>query len=170
MCFASVKEGMAVIFRSCPPPGWNLSRGAVPEADREARSLSERAQEAWGAAGSARTEAALSASLHLPFAVHDSAPCPLNTCSDFRKKHSMLRSPLSHWHGPEDCFLSGQVRLAGTFRSPVQYQEPRRVTAAGKFGVLSRCPWRRKRRRPPVLLLGKLHGWRSLQGYSPWSR
>ena len=31
-------------------------------------------------------------------------------------------------------------------------------------------PWRRKRQPTPVFLLGKSHGWRSLEGYSPWGR
>ena len=122
------------------------------------------------------------------------------------------------------------MRLAGTFGSPVQYKEPRRIISsvqllsrvrlcdpmncstpglpvhhqiplftqtyahrvgdaiqpshplssppppapnplvAGKFGVLSRCPWRRKGQPTPVLLLGKFPGWRSLVSYSPWGR
>ena len=31
-------------------------------------------------------------------------------------------------------------------------------------------PWRRKWQPTPILLPGKSHGWRSLVGYSPWSR
>ena len=30
--------------------------------------------------------------------------------------------------------------------------------------------WRRKWQPTPVLLPGKFHGWRSLEGYSPWGR
>ena len=33
-----------------------------------------------------------------------------------------------------------------------------------------KIPWRRKWQPTPVLLLGKLHGWRSLVGYSQWGR
>ena len=33
---------------------------------------------------------------------------------------------------------------------------------------LGRIPWGRKWQPAPVLLPGKLHGWRSLVGYSPW--
>ena len=29
-------------------------------------------------------------------------------------------------------------------------------------------PWRRERLSTPVLLPGESHGWRSLEGYSPW--
>ena len=35
---------------------------------------------------------------------------------------------------------------------------------------LGRFPWRRKWQPTPVLLPRKLHGWRSLVGYSPWGR
>ena len=35
---------------------------------------------------------------------------------------------------------------------------------------LGRVPWRRKWQPIPVLLLGKSHRWRSLVGYSSWSR
>ena len=31
-------------------------------------------------------------------------------------------------------------------------------------------PWRRKWQPTPVFLPGKYHGWRSLEGYSPWGR
>ena len=33
-----------------------------------------------------------------------------------------------------------------------------------------KIPWRRKWQPAPVLLPGKSHGWKSLVGYSPWSR
>ena len=33
-----------------------------------------------------------------------------------------------------------------------------------------KLPWRRKWQPPPIFLPGKSHGWRSLVGYSPWSR
>ena len=33
-----------------------------------------------------------------------------------------------------------------------------------------KIPWRRKWQPTPVLLPGKFHGWRSLEGYSPWGR
>ena len=35
---------------------------------------------------------------------------------------------------------------------------------------VGKIPWRRKWQPTPVLLPGKSHGWRSLVGYSPWSR
>ena len=44
---------------------------------------------------------------------------------------------------------------------------------AGDLGSIpgtGRPPWRRKWQPTPVLLPGKFHGWRSLVGYSPWSR
>ena len=151
----------------------------------QAYSLSETPQRTWRAAGRHLHWGSSVASGHLPFAVHDSAPDLFENLLWFPEEaYYAAVSPLSHWHGPENCFLSGQVRLAGTFRSPVQYKEPRRIMllllllsrfsrvrlcAAGKFGVLSRCPWRRKWQLPPVLLLRKFHGWRILVGYSPWS-
>ena len=44
---------------------------------------------------------------------------------------------------------------------------------AGDLGSIpgwGRFPWRRKWQPTPVFLPGKPHGWRSLVGYSPWSR
>ena len=35
---------------------------------------------------------------------------------------------------------------------------------------VGKIPWRRKWQPTPVLLPGKSHGWRSLEGYSPWGR
>ena len=35
---------------------------------------------------------------------------------------------------------------------------------------VGKIPWRRKRQPTPVFLPGKVHGQRSLAGYSPWSR
>ena len=35
---------------------------------------------------------------------------------------------------------------------------------------LGKIPWKRKRQPTPVILPGKLHGQRSLVGYSPWGR
>ena len=57
------------------------------------------------------------------------------------------------------------------------------VFLAGSDGIASACnagnpggfdpwvrkiPWRRKWQLTPVLLPRKVHGWRSLVGYSPW--
>ena len=42
---------------------------------------------------------------------------------------------------------------------------------AGDLGLhpwVRKIPWRRKWQSTPALLPGKLHGWRSLIGYSPW--
>ena len=76
-------------------------------------------------------EAALSASRHLPFAVHDLAPNLFDNLLWFQEEAFYgAVSLLSHWHGPENCFLSGRVRLAGTFGSPVQYKEPRRIISS----------------------------------------
>ena len=38
------------------------------------------------------------------------------------------------------------------------------------FNMLSRLVWRRQWHPTPVLLPGKSHGWRSLEGCSPWGR
>ena len=38
------------------------------------------------------------------------------------------------------------------------------------FGVTSKSSWRRQWHPTPVLLPGKSHGWRSLEGCSPWGR
>ena len=42
--------------------------------------------------------------------------------------------------------------------------DPGSIPGSGKV------PWRRKWQPTPVLLPGKLHGQRSLVGYSPWGR
>ena len=34
--------------------------------------------------------------------------------------------------------------------------------------LVRKIPWRRKWQPTPVFLLGKYHGQRSLEGYSPW--
>ena len=38
------------------------------------------------------------------------------------------------------------------------------------FSLGWKIPWRRKWQPIPVFLPGKSHGWRSLEGYSPWGR
>ena len=38
------------------------------------------------------------------------------------------------------------------------------------LGFTSLGSWRRQWQPTPVLLPGKSHGWRSLEGYSPWGR
>jgi len=37
-------------------------------------------------------------------------------------------------------------------------------------GWVRKIPWRRKWQPTLVLLPGKIHGWKSLVGYSPWGR
>ena len=50
------------------------------------------------------------------------------------------------------------------------------VSAPNAFGRpgfnpwVRKIPWRRKWQRTPVFSPGESHGWRSLVGYSPWSR
>ena len=40
----------------------------------------------------------------------------------------------------------------------------------GSVSVSGKIPWRRKWQHTPVFLPGKLHGQRSLAGYSPWAQ
>ena len=51
-------------------------------------------------------------------------------------------------------------------------QEPacqcRRVKRLGFSPWIRKIPWSRKWQPIPVLLPGKFHGWRTLEGYSPW--
>ena len=44
------------------------------------------------------------------------------------------------------------------------------LTIFSALGTFSSLAWRRQWQSTPVLLPGKSHGWRSLVGYSPWSR
>ena len=50
------------------------------------------------------------------------------------------------------------------------YQASLDVILAAIIYFLGKIPWRRKWQATPALLPGKLHGWRSLIGYSPWGR
>ena len=46
----------------------------------------------------------------------------------------------------------------------------RRCKRLGFDPWVEKIPWRRKWQPTPVFLLGKFHGQRSLEGYSPWGR
>ena len=64
-------------------------------------------------------------------------------------------------HNPH--FTPSQEVLSSALRC-LQFGRPRFDPWVGKIS------WRRKQQPTPVLLPGESHGWRSLVGYSPWSR
>ena len=76
---------------------------------------------------------------------------------------SLLFLPLQSWYSITVCKRkTGLPWWLRQYRVCLQCERP------GFSPWVMKIPWRRKWQPTPMLLPGKSHGWRSLEGYSPW--
>ena len=95
---------------------------------------------------------------------------------DLLSVQGTLKSLLQHHSSKASILLRSAffiVQLSHPYMTTGQTIALTRRTFVGKvmsllFNMLSRLVWRRQWHPTPVLLTGKSHGWRSLEGCSPW--
>lgn len=129
MCLLSFRKRIIIGFSPCLP-----HRQKTLRSSSRRRSPTANLKPFWNTLGRPWAPLAdtfvwvtLSGSVQLLFAIHDLALNLFDIVLWLQEAYLYLAvSPLSHWQVPENCFVNGQMRLAGTFGSTLQWEESRR--------------------------------------------
>lgn len=129
MCLLSFRKRIIIGFSTCL-----LHRQKTLRSSSRRRSPTANLKPFWNTLGRPWVPLAdtfvwvtLSGSVQLLFAIHDLALNLFDIVLWLQEAYLYLSiSPLSHWQVPENCFVNGQMRLAGTFGSTLQWEESRR--------------------------------------------